>query len=42
VDAIKNPYTPNAGARPPELAGRNQQIESFRILLGRLKAGATE
>jgi len=42
VDAIKNPYTPNAGARPPELAGRNPQIESFRILVGRLKAGATE
>ena len=42
MDPIKNPYTPNAGARPPELAGRDAQIESFRILLGRLKAGTTE
>jgi hypothetical protein len=42
VDPIKNPYTPNAGARPPELAGRGAQIESFRVLVGRLKAGTTE
>lgn len=42
MDPIKNPYTPNAGSRPPELAGRDQQIEQFRILVARLKRGQTE
>src|SRR5277367_5633729 len=42
MDPIGNPYTPNAGSRPPELAGRNQELEQFRVLVGRLKRGATE
>jgi len=42
VDPIANPYTPNAGSRPPELAGREGEIEQFRILLGRLQRGLTE
>jgi hypothetical protein len=42
VDPIKNPYTPNAGARPPELAGRDEQLRQFEVLLGRLKRGATD
>jgi hypothetical protein len=42
VDPIANPYTPNAGSRPPELAGRESEIEQFRVLLGRLKRGLTE
>jgi hypothetical protein len=42
VDPIKNPYTPNAGSRPPELAGRAGELEQFRVLVGRLKLGATE
>lgn len=42
MDPIGNPYTPNAGSRPPELAGRENQIEQFEILLGRLKRGNTE
>jgi AAA ATPase domain len=42
MDPIKNPYTPNAGSRPPELAGRDQELEQFRVLVGRLKRGATE
>jgi hypothetical protein len=42
VDPIKNPYTPNAGSRPPELAGRDGELEQFRVLVGRLKRGATE
>lgn len=37
-----NPYTPNAGARPPALVGRNDQLESFEILLDRLRRGHTE
>jgi hypothetical protein len=42
VDPIANPYTPNAGSRPPELAGRAAEIEQFRVVVGRLKRGATE
>jgi hypothetical protein len=42
MDPIANPYTPNAGSRPPELAGRENELEQFGILIGRLKRGATE
>ena len=42
MDPINNPYTPNAGSRPQELAGRNHELEQFRVLVGRLKRGATE
>jgi AAA ATPase domain len=42
LDPIANPYTPNAGSRPPELAGRAAEIEQFRVVVGRLKRGATE
>jgi hypothetical protein len=41
VDPIKNPYTPNAGSRPAALAGRDAQLEQFRVLVGRLKEGTT-
>lgn len=37
-----NPYTPNAGARPPALVGRDQQLTAFEILLDRLRRGGTE
>jgi AAA ATPase domain len=42
MDPIKNPYTPGAGTRPTELAGRDEEIENFKILLGRLRAGRPE
>lgn len=42
MDPIRNPYTPNAGSRPQELAGRDHEVEQFRVLIGRLKRGATE
>ena len=42
MDPIGNPYTPNAGSRPAELAGRDRELEQFRVLVGRLKRGATE
>ncbi len=42
MDPILNPYTPNAGSRPQELAGREPELEQFRVLVGRLKRGATE
>lgn len=37
-----NPYTPNAGARPPALVGRDDLLESFEILLDRLRRGHSE
>jgi hypothetical protein len=42
MDPIRNPYTPNAGSRLPELAGRDRELEQFRVLVARLKRGATE
>jgi hypothetical protein len=42
MDPIRNPYTPNAGSRPPALAGRSAELERFRVLVGRLARGATE
>jgi hypothetical protein len=37
-----NPYTPNAGAQPPALVGRNEEIEAFEVLLARMLRGYTE
>lgn len=37
-----NPYTPNAGARPPALVGRDAELEGFEILLDRLQRGYAE
>ena len=42
MDPRTNPYTPNAGAAPPALVGRDNQLESFGLLLDRLRAGYTE
>lgn len=42
MDPVKNPYTPNAGSRPPELAGRNAALRQFEILIARLKRGTSE
>lgn len=42
MDPIRNPYTPGAGSRPPALTGRDRELESFRILLERLKRGKPE
>lgn len=42
MDAITNPYTPNAGARPPVIVGRDDQLNSFDLLLARLEKGRTE
>src|ERR1700739_766351 len=42
MDPIKNPYTPGAGTRPSELAGRDEEIENFKILLARLLIGRPE
>lgn len=42
MDPIANPYTPNAGARPDVLVGRDDQLASFAILLNRLARGRSE
>jgi hypothetical protein len=42
MDPRQNPYTPNAGARPPALVGRDAELEAFDILLERLRRGYTE
>ncbi|HWK27546.1 MAG TPA: ATP-binding protein [Solirubrobacter sp.] len=38
----ENPYTPNAGAEPRYLAGREHELDAFRVLLRRLKNGHTD
>ncbi|MGE4426222.1 MAG: ATP-binding protein [Solirubrobacteraceae bacterium] len=42
MDPLTNPYTPNAGAEPQVVAGRDDQLESFDLLLARLARGRTE
>ncbi len=42
VDPIRNPYAPGAGQRPPELAGRDEQLERFRVVLERIQRGRPE
>jgi AAA ATPase domain len=42
MDPRSNPYTPNAGARPPALVGRDAELQSFEVLLDRLRHGYTE
>jgi hypothetical protein len=42
VDAVRNPYTPGAGTKPPALTGRDNELERFRVLIGRLQADRHE
>ncbi len=37
MDPIKNPFSPGAGAPPPELVGRDPVLELTRVLLGRVR-----
>ena len=39
MDPRDNPYAPGAGIRPPELAGREHEIEAFEILRARVRRG---
>ncbi len=39
MDPLRNPYAPGAGSPPPELAGRDELLERFRIAAGRAKLG---
>ncbi len=38
----ENPYTPGAGRKPPNLAGRDGDLENFQALIERLAAGGYE
>lgn len=42
MDPITNPYAPGAGQRPPELAGRDEQLDAFRVVLERIARGRPE
>jgi hypothetical protein len=42
VDPIRNPYAPGAGQRPPELAGRDEQLAGFQVVLERIARGRPE
>ncbi|MEO6999880.1 MAG: ATP-binding protein, partial [Terracoccus sp.] len=42
MDPITNPYAPGAGQRPPELAGREEQLRAFDVVLERIARGRSE
>ena len=42
MDPLDNPFSPGAGARPPELAGRDDILEGARIALHRIRKGRPE
>lgn len=42
MDPTSNPFAPGAGARPPELAGRDSIIEAARIAMQRVRRGRQE
>lgn len=42
MDPVRNPYAPGAGQRPPELAGRDRQIEAFEVVLERIARARPE
>src|SRR5919202_13289 len=42
MDPIRNPYAPGAGQRPPELAGRDGELQAFDVVLQRVSRGRPE
>jgi AAA ATPase domain len=42
VDPVRNPYAPGAGQRPPELAGRDREIQQFEVVLERVARARPE
>ncbi|GAA4678310.1 ATP-binding protein [Phytohabitans rumicis] len=42
MDPVRNPYAPGAGQRPPELAGRDRELEVFDVVLERVARGRPE
>jgi AAA ATPase domain len=39
MDPVRNPYQPSAGVRPRELAGRDRELTSMDVLIGRAERG---
>ena len=42
MDPIRNPYAPGAGQRPPELAGRGEQLTHYDVVLERVARSRPE
>jgi hypothetical protein len=42
MDPVRNPYSPNAGAQPPALVGRDGLLDAFDVALQRAKAGRSQ
>jgi hypothetical protein len=42
MDPVRNPYAPGAGQRPPELAGRDAELDAFDVVLERVVRGRPE
>ena len=42
MDPVRNPYAPGAGQRPPELAGRDRELDAFDVVLERVARGRPE
>ncbi len=42
MDPVRNPFAPGAGQRPPELAGRNKEVDAFEVVLERVARGRPE
>ncbi|MFC6865799.1 ATP-binding protein [Haloechinothrix salitolerans] len=42
MDPVRNPFAPGAGQRPPELAGREKELNAFDVVLERVARGRPE
>ncbi|HEX4704263.1 MAG TPA: ATP-binding protein [Pseudonocardiaceae bacterium] len=42
MDPVRNPFAPGAGQRPPELAGRDREVNAFGVVLERVARGRPE
>jgi hypothetical protein len=42
MDPVRNPYAPGAGQRPPELAGRDNELRAFDVVVQRVAARRPE
>jgi hypothetical protein len=42
MDPVRNPFAPGAGQRPPELAGRDRELDAFDVVLERVARARPE
>lgn len=42
MDPVRNPFAPGAGQRPPELAGRDREVDAFEVVLERVARSRPE